>query len=67
MNKGECAALSVTYPQELLSSGDDVPDYQSGAKRIDDMLVVGVENESALHLACRGKVRTGNRTYPGSR
>ena len=40
-----------SYPKELLSSRDDVPDDDGCAKWIDDMLVIWVENETTDHLA----------------
>ena len=42
---------SVTYPEELLSSGDDVSNNESGAKRQDDVLVIGMENKSINYFA----------------
>ena len=35
---------SVTYPEELLGSWDDVPDNQGGSKRQNDMLIVGMKD-----------------------
>ena len=40
-----------SYPKELLSSRDDVPDDDGCAEGIDDVLVVWVENETTDHLA----------------
>ena len=40
-----------TYPEELLGSGNDVPDYNGCSEWIDDVFVIWVENESARHLA----------------
>lgn len=40
-----------TYPEELLSSGDDVSDDDGGAERVDDVLVVRVQDETVGNLA----------------
>ena len=42
--------------EELLRSADDVPDNDGRAEREDQVLVVRVQNESLVHLACREKV-----------
>lgn len=40
-----------TYSEELLGSGDDVSDNDCSAERVDDVLVVGVEDQTVVHLA----------------
>ena len=36
--------------KEALGSGEDVPTDYGGAKRVDDVLVVGVEQESIVDV-----------------
>jgi len=43
----------MTYPEELLSSGDDVSDDDGCAERVDDVLVVWVKDEATVDLAYR--------------
>jgi hypothetical protein len=40
-----------TYPEELLSSRNDVSNDDRCAERIDDVLVVGVKDQTVDHLA----------------
>ena len=42
--------------QELLLSANDVSNYDSCAQREDDMLIVRMQNQSLVHLACREEV-----------
>ena len=42
--------------EELLCSADDVSDNNCGAQREDQMLIIRVQNESLVHLACREEV-----------
>ena len=42
--------------EELLCSADDVSDNNRGAQREDQMLIIRVQNESLVHLACREEV-----------
>jgi hypothetical protein len=46
-----------TYPEELLSSGDDVSDNDGSAEGIDDVLIVWVKDEAIVDLAYRNLVR----------
>ena len=39
--------------EELLSPADNVPNDNRSSEREDQMLVVWVQNESLVHLACR--------------
>ena len=39
--------------QELLSPADDVSDDDGGAQREDQMLIVRMQNQSLLHIACK--------------
>lgn len=41
-----------TYPEELLSSRNDMSHHEGGSQRIDDVLIVGVEDEAAVNFAC---------------
>ena len=43
----------VVASQELLSPADDVSDDDSGAQREDQMLIVRMQNQSLLHIACK--------------
>ncbi len=45
--------MSDTYPEELLSSRNDVSNDDRCAKWIDDVLVVWVKDKSADNLAYR--------------
>ena len=45
------ASEGVTYSEELLRSGDDVSHYDGRAQGVDDVLVVGVQQQAADHLA----------------
>ena len=45
--------LVVVAAEELLSPADNVPNDNRGSEREDQMLVVWVQNESLVHLACR--------------
>jgi len=40
-------------PQELLCSANNVSDHDCGAQREDNVLVVGVQNQSLINLACK--------------
>lgn len=40
-----------TYSEELLGSREGVSNHEGGAEREDNVLVVGVEDESTVHLA----------------
>ena len=42
--------------EELLCSADDVSDNDRGAQREDQVLIVRVQNEALVHLACNEKV-----------
>jgi len=46
----------VTYSQELLTSGNNVSNHESGSQGVDDVLVVWVENQSVDDLACMSKM-----------
>ena len=61
----------VVALQELLCSANNVSDHDSGAQREDQVLVVGVQNESLVHLACKATPGVSSllsndstRTYP---
>ena len=43
----------VMAPQELLCSANNVSDHDCGAQREDNVLVVGVQNQSLINLACK--------------
>ena len=43
----------VVASQELLSPADDVSDDDGGAQREDQMLIVRMQNQSLLHIACK--------------
>ena len=58
-------------PEELLCSANNVSDYDRGAQREDEVLIVRMQNESLVHLACRERVSEiptrksrPSRTYP---
>ncbi len=40
-----------TYPEELLSSRDNVSDDDGGAEGVNDVLIVGMKDETSVHLA----------------
>ena len=42
----------VVAPEELLCSANNVSDYDRGAQRENDVLVVRMQNQSLVHLAC---------------
>ena len=37
-----------------MGSGEDVSDYDCGSERVDDVFVVGVEEEPVVDVACIG-------------
>ena len=41
--------------EELLCSANNVSDYDRGAQREDDVLIVWMKNQSFVHLACKEK------------
>lgn len=41
-------------PEEALGAGEDVPDHHCGAEGVDDVLVVGVQQESVVDVAWMG-------------
>ena len=43
----------VVASQELLCPADDVSNDDGGAQREDQMLIVRMENQSLLHVACK--------------
>jgi len=43
----------VVTAEELLCSADNVSDHDGGAQREDEVLVVGVQDKSIVHLACK--------------
>ena len=45
--------LVVVPAEELLCSANNVSDYDRGAQREDDVLVVRMQNQSPVYLACR--------------
>jgi hypothetical protein len=45
--------LVVVATEELLCSADDVSDNNRGAQREDQVLIIRVQNESLVHLACK--------------
>ena len=47
--------LVVVAAEELLCSANNVSDDDGGAQREDEMLVVRVEDQAVVHLACRKK------------
>lgn len=44
--------LVVVAPEESLCSANNVSDYDRGAQREDDVLVVRMQDQSLVHLAC---------------
>lgn len=48
--------LVVVTSEELLCSANNVSDHDRGAEREDDMLVVRMQNQSLVDLACKEKV-----------
>ena len=45
--------LVVVPTEELLRPADDVSDNDGGSQRENDVLVVWMENQSFVHLACK--------------
>ena len=45
----------VVAAQEVLSARDDVAQHDRGAQRENDVLVVRMQNQSLVHLACKKK------------
>ena len=39
--------------EELLCSANNVSDHDGGAQREDKVLVIGVQDKSVIHLACK--------------
>ena len=62
--------LVVVAAKELLCSANNVSDYDGGSEGEDDVLVVRMQNQSPVHLACREEVGQTERvadwacTYP---
>ena len=48
--------LVVVTSQKLLCSANNVSNYDRCAQREDDMLVVRMQNQSLVHLACKEEV-----------
>ena len=47
--------LIVVAAKELLCSANNVSDHDGGAQREDEVLIVRVEDQAVVHLACRKK------------
>ena len=47
--------LIVVAAEELLCSANNVSDYDRGAQRENDVLVVRMQYQSLVHLACKKK------------
>ena len=43
----------VMATEELLCSANNVSDHDGGAQREDKVLVIGVQDKSVIHLACK--------------
>jgi len=41
----------TTYSEELLSSRDDMSNYDCSSERVDDVFVIWMKDEAALHFA----------------
>ena len=44
---------SCTYPEELLGAGNNVSDDNGGTEGVDDVLIVGVEDQTTGNFTCR--------------
>ena len=47
--------LIVVAAKELLCSANNVSDNDGGAQREDEVLIVRVEDQAVVHLACKKK------------
>jgi hypothetical protein len=52
---GELKIAANTYSEELLGSSEGVSNNEGGSEREDDMLVIGVKDESTVYLAYSNK------------